>query len=90
MMTKQVTKTTIVIAKMEMQDGIPVAVSIPNEVVIGNIKIERAQRMVDKLHGAGATVLEVHADTETYEMSVEDFINIASIKEPIVEKVASE
>jgi hypothetical protein len=80
MMTKEVTSTTIKLAKMEMVEGLPQAVTLPDEVVIGNVSVEQAQRLVTKKHGVGATVFEVIPQTEVYEMSVEEFIKVASLK----------
>ena len=81
MMTREVTKTTIKVAKMEMQDGQPKAVALPDKVVIGNIRLERAQRMVQKDYDEPVTVLQVIPETTTYEMPVETFIEQATIKE---------
>lgn len=80
-MTREITKTTVKVAKMEIQEGNPVAVALPDEVFIGNISQQRAQRMIDKIH-TGATVLEVQPDTKTYEMPVEQFLEQATVKEP--------
>ena len=81
MMTREVTKTTIKVAKMEMQDGQPKAVALPDKVVIGNIRLERAQRMVQKDYDEPVTVLQVIPETTTYEMPVETFIEHATVKE---------
>lgn len=82
MLTREVTKTTIKVAKMEVQEGKPVAVQLPDEVKLGNVKIERAQRMMDKQYkGQSVTVLEVQPETTVYEMEVEDFIKVARVKE---------
>jgi hypothetical protein len=85
LMTKEVTTTTLTLAKMEMVEGKPVATTLENEVVIGNVSLEKAQQYATKKHGAGVTVFEVVADTKVYEMSVEDFIKHASIKEEQIE-----
>lgn len=81
MMSREVTKTTIKVAKMEMEDGQPHAVALPDEVVIGNVKLERAQRMVQKEYDEPVTVLQVIPETTTYEMSVQTFIEHATVKE---------
>jgi hypothetical protein len=80
MMTKEVTSTTVKIAKMEMVDGLPQAITLPNEVMLGNVSVERAQKEVTKKHGAGVTVFEVLPETTVYEMAVEDFIKLAVVK----------
>lgn len=81
MMTKEVTFTTIKVAKMEMVDGSPEAVALPDEVLIGNIRLERAQREMNKLYGEPVTVFSVEPETHVYEMAVEDFIKVAEVKE---------
>jgi hypothetical protein len=81
MMTKEVTTTKIKIAQLTMVEGQPQAVSMPDEIVLGNVTLEKAQSLVSKKHGQGVTVFSVEADTKTYEMSVEDFIEYAALKE---------
>jgi len=81
MMTREVTKTTIKVAKLEMVDGEVKTVVLPDEIKIGNIRLERAQRMMNKKYGEPVTVLQVIPETTTYEMPVETFIEHATIKE---------
>lgn len=81
MMTKEVTKTTVKVGKLEMVDGQPKAVQLPNEVLLGNVSMEKAQRKLNKKFGEPVTVFSVEADTTVYEMPVEQFIEIASVKE---------
>ena len=80
MLTKEVTSTTIKLAQLTMVEGKPEAVTLPDEIILGNVSLEKAQQFVNKKHGAGVTVFSVEADTKTYEMSVEDFIKVASLK----------
>jgi hypothetical protein len=80
MMSKEVTSTIVKMAKMEMVEGLPQAVTLPNEVMLGNVSVERAQKEVTKKHGAGVTVFEVLPETTVYEMPVEDFIKLATVK----------
>lgn len=82
MMTKEVTKTTVKLAKMEMVNGLPQAIKMEDEILLGNVSLEKAQKEITKKHGAGVTVFEVAADTTLYEMAVEDFIKQAAVKEP--------
>lgn len=81
MMTREVTKTTVKVAKMEIQEGVPVAIALPDEVLLGNVRLERAQRVLDKKYGEPVTVLQVLPETQVYELEVEEFIKIARIKE---------
>lgn len=84
-MTKEVTTTKVKLAKMQMVEGTPSAISMEDEILLGNISIEKAQTLATKKHGAGVTVFEVVADTKVYEMSVEDFIKLANVKEEQME-----
>lgn len=79
-MTKEVTKTTVKVAKMEMVEGNPQAVTLPDEILLGNVSLEKAQKDVNKKYGHPVTVFGVEADTTIYEMPVEEFIKYASIK----------
>jgi hypothetical protein len=81
-MSKEVTSTTVKIAKMEMVGDQPQAKWLPDEVLLGNVNLEKAQKEVTKKHGQGVTVFEVTADTKVYEMEVEKFIELASVKVP--------
>jgi mannose/fructose/N-acetylgalactosamine-specific phosphotransferase system component IIB len=81
MMTKEVTFTTVKVAKMEMVEGIPTAVSIPDEVILGNVNSEQATKAMRKKHGENVSVFLVIPQTQTYEMAVEDFIKVANVKE---------
>lgn len=82
-MTKEVTKTTVKLAKMEVVDGIPQAVSLPDEILLGNVSMEKAQKEMNKKFGEPVTVFSVEPDTTIYELPVEEFIEIARIKEPV-------
>ena len=79
MMTKEVTTTTVKIGKIEMVDGLPTVVPLPDEVILGNCSSEKAQKLMNKKHGV-VTVFEVIADTKVYEMDVMEFIKVATLK----------
>ena len=81
MMTREITKTTIKVAKLEMVEGEVKTVVLPDEIMLGNIRLERAQREMNKKYGEPVTVLQVIPETITYEMPVETFIEHATIKE---------
>lgn len=80
MMSKEVTKTTVKIARMEVVDGKPVATTLADEILLGNVGLEKAQKAVTKKHGAGVSVFQVVPSTEVYELEVDEFIKIAKIK----------
>ena len=80
-MTKEVTQTEIVLAKMRRKDGKSYAEDLPNEILIGNVSFGKAQERMKEKYGEGTVVFEVHPQTIVYEMSVEDFIKVATIRE---------
>jgi hypothetical protein len=80
-MVKEVTHTTLKVARMEVENGSPKAVSLPDVTLIGNVNLEKAQRYALKELGKNVTVFEVIPETIKYEMSVEEFIKHAAIKE---------
>lgn len=79
MMTKEVTTTTVKIGKIEMVNGTPSVVMLPEEKINGNITLEKAQKLMNKKHGV-VTVFEVVPETQVYEMEVMEFIKVASLK----------
>jgi hypothetical protein len=82
LLTKEVTSTRVKLAKMEMVNGQPEAKWLEDEILLGNVNLEKAQKEITKKHGQGVTVFEVTADTKVYEMEVEKFIELASVKVP--------
>lgn len=80
MMTKEVTITTVKVAKIVSENGMPKSVALPDVTLLGNVKLEQAQKQVNKLHGQSVTVFEVQPETRVYEMEVEEFIKVAKIK----------
>lgn len=80
MMTKEVTTTLVKASKMVVENGLPSAQPLEEKTLLGNVSLEQAQRIMEKEHGKGVLVFEVQADTKTYEMSVEEFIKVATLK----------
>lgn len=89
-MTREITTTTIRAAKMEVVDGMPQAIPVEVEPVIGAMTLEKAQKHVKKEHGEGITVFEVQKDTKKYAMAVEDFIKYAEVVEDEETEVAED
>ncbi len=79
-MTREVTKTTVKLAKMEVENGLPVAQPLEDEILIGNVSLEKAQKEMHKKHGNDVTVFAVEPETLTYELPVEKFLEIATVK----------
>jgi hypothetical protein len=65
---------------MEVVNGLPQAVAMDDEVLLGNVNLEKAQKEIAKKHGQGVTVFEVLPDSNVYELSVEEFLKVASLK----------
>ena len=80
--TREITKTTVKVARMEVQDGAPVAVELPDEVIVGNVSMEQANRQLKKKLGDGITVFGVEPNTEKYKMSVAQFLELAELVSP--------
>jgi hypothetical protein len=81
-MTKEVTSTIVKVAKIDMVEGQPKAVEMEPIILLGNIDLEKAQKMVAKSHGVGVTVLSVEADTKIYRAPVTEFLKIAELVLP--------
>lgn len=79
---RSVTSTRIKSAKIDYVDGKSQSVDLPDEVVIGNVKKEKAQKLIAEKHGDRAVLMELKTDTHEYEMPVKDFIEVASVVEP--------
>lgn len=88
-MTKEVTKTTVKLAVMEIVEGVPTAVTLPDETLIGNVSPEKAQKELNKKHGQSVTVFSVVPETTVYTMDVEKFIEYADVKQPEEDQQAS-
>jgi hypothetical protein len=79
MMQREVTSTRVEFAQLTVVEGLP-EVNKSVEELIGNVDQEKAQKILTKKYGNGVTILSLEVDTKKYEMSVEDFIKLASIK----------
>jgi hypothetical protein len=88
-MTKEVTKTTVKVARtIQGENGLPQVEQLEDVILLGNVDAEKAQKLVAKRFDFPVTVYAVQADTEVYEMDVEKFIELAELKKP--EENASE
>jgi hypothetical protein len=82
MMTKEITKTTVRLAKLTVENGEPKMLKLPEEILLGNVKQEAAQKMLNKKFGEPVAILEIFPETTVYELPVEEFIKIATIRQP--------
>ena len=80
MMSKEVTFTTLKIAKIEMLNGSATVVELPEEIIMGTISKDKAQKAVNKKHNSIITILSHTENSDIYEMSVEDFVKQAKIQ----------
>jgi hypothetical protein len=80
MVTREITSTTIKVADMQIENGQPVAVALPDEILIGNVSQEKAQKELNKKYGRTVTVFGLTVNTHSYEMPVETFLENATIK----------
>jgi hypothetical protein len=80
MVTREITSTTIKVADMQIENGQPVAVALPDEILIGNVTLEKAQKELNKKYGRSVTVFGLTVNTHSYEMPVETFLENATIK----------
>jgi hypothetical protein len=81
MMQREVTTTFVKVAMIEVVDGEPKMVTLPEEELVGNVSMEQAQRILNKKHGQAVTILEVFADTKKYQMPLDEFIKYAEVVE---------
>jgi hypothetical protein len=81
MMQREVTTTFVKVAMIEVVDGEPKMVTLPDEELVGNVSMEHAQRKLNKKYGQPVTILELQPDTKVYEMPLEEFIQQATIKQ---------
>ena len=75
--SRTITTTQAVFAKVEKVDGVVQAVE-SQERLLGNLSIEEAQKELTKAHGS-VTVLSVETEAKLYEASVLDFIELAEL-----------
>lgn len=81
-MTKQIIQSTIKSAKIELVEGVPKAIELPDEVVMGKYSNSRAQKYIDEKY-KNAMVVQVNVEKLVYEMEVEEFIKLAELKEEL-------
>lgn len=82
MMSKEVVNTVVKLAVLEMNEGTPTAITLPDETLLGNVTAEKAQKELNKKHGKPVTIISVEPNAITYEMEVLEFIKYATVKEP--------
>lgn len=81
MMTKEVTFTTINACYIEVgKDGTPEMVTMAPIQIMGTISNAKAQKMLNDETGRNVTITSMVEETNVYEMEVEEFIKVASIK----------
>jgi hypothetical protein len=81
LMTKEITQTSFEVARTEIIDGKPVAVIQPKETILGELTRDKAQKLMNKKYSESVIVYDLKVFTQTYEMEVEEFIKVATLKE---------
>lgn len=82
MMTKEITKTTVKVAKLTVEHGQPKMHKLPDEILLGNVKQEQAQKLLNKKFDEHIHILEIFAETTVYELPVEEFLKHAKVRQP--------
>lgn len=78
-MSKEVTFTTIKMAEIKVVKGKPEMVQLPDIIELGDLTVEKAQKLINKQLNNFAQVYEVETETKTYKMKVTDFIKVAEL-----------
>lgn len=81
MMKKEITKTTVKVAQMKSENGLPTAIPLEDEILLGNVTLEKAQMIVAKKYDEPVSVFEVSTDTKVYQMPVSEFVKVADVEE---------
>lgn len=84
MMQREITFTSVRVAMIEVVEGEPKTKILPDEHILGNVSMEQAQKELNKRFGKPVTILGLEANTKVYEMPVEEFINLATVKETVI------
>jgi hypothetical protein len=79
-LTKEVTFTVCQIAKIELINGTPQVVTLPELQLLGSVSEEKCIKLVQKEHGSNASIYEHYTYSQVYEMEVTEFIKHAKIK----------
>lgn len=80
-MTREITSTNVKLASIELVEGKAELIELPSEKILGNVDLEKAQKLANKKFDRKVTVLAVEPETTVYEMDVELFMELASVKE---------
>ena len=84
--TKEIKKTTIEVVDIQIVDGAPVSKTVAPIEVMGTITMERANAKARNLYrGQMVAVIGLKEEVTTYQMPIEQFLELATIKDPKVE-----
>lgn len=85
--TKEIKKTTIEVVDIQIVDGSPVSAPVAPIEIMGTITMERANAKARNLYrGQMVAVIGLKEEVTTYQMPIEQFLELATIKEPEVEE----
>lgn len=81
--TKEIKKTTIEVVDIQIVDGSPVSAPVAPIEIMGTITMERANAKARNLYrGQMVAVIGLKEEVTTYQMPIEQFLELATIKEP--------
>lgn len=82
--TKEIKKTTIEVVDIQIVDGAPVSKAVDPIEVMGTITMERANAKARNLYrGQMVAVVGLKEESTVYQMPIEQFLKLATIKEPV-------
>ena len=85
--TKEIKKTTIEVVDIQIVDGAPVSKAVDPIEVMGTITMERANAKARNLYrGQMVAVIGLKEEVTVYQMPIEQFLELATIKEPEVDE----
>jgi hypothetical protein len=80
--TKEIKKTTIEVVDIQIVDGAPVSKAVDPIKVMGAITMERANAKARNLYrGQMVAVIGLKEEVTVYQMPIEQFLELATIKE---------
>ena len=85
--TKEIKKTTIEVVDIQIVDGAPVSKAVDPIEVMGTITMERANAKARNLQREQmVAVIGLKEEVTVYQMPIEQFLELATVKEPEVEE----
>lgn len=77
---REITSTKVDSLEIVVENGQATLQPMEQEILVGNVDAETAQKLLIKKHGKPVQVVKVEADTKRYRMPLDKFIELAEIK----------